>query len=201
MKQILILTAIILAESCAKNVEPVQVVDSSSEETGLPYELTQDKYNELLDAYKLPAQPVYSNGKKVDPENIIDANSNDIEDGWEREIVFKYHEDITNLNTYMSRANVETKLTKAYLNVDTSEYVILSEERKLSFSCGKYFADLSGKDNRDSELRRYFEVDSDSYKFILKRDSAITKVVGGGMDFGIDPEDCDKYKDENLWKQ
>ena len=196
MKQILILSSIILAALCAKKVESAQVDISSSEETELPYELTQDKYNELLDAYKLPDQPVYANGKKVDPENIIDANSNDIEDGWEREIVFKYYEDLVKVNLYMSNAHAETKLTKLYIEGDSSQFKEIAKESNLIFSCLNFLTK-----NYDDSLLQILEEDKDHKDFILKRDSAITKVVGGGMDFGIDPEECDKYKDANLWKQ
>ena len=196
MKQILILSSIILAALCAKKVESAQVDISSSEETELPYELTQDKYNELLDAYKLPDQPVYANGKKVDPENIIDANSNDIEDGWEREIVFKYYEDLVKVNLYMSNAHAETKLTKLYIEGDNSQFQELFNEANLSFSCLAYL-----KGEIDSDINLFMVKNPENKDFILKRDSAITKVVGGGMDFGIDPEDCDKYKDSYLWKQ
>ena len=196
MKKVLILSSIILAASCAKKVESAQVDISSSEETELPYELTQDKYNELLDAYKLPDQPVYTNGKKVDPENIIDANSNDIEDGWEREIVFKYYEDLVKVNLYMSNAHAETKLTKLYIEGDSSQFQELFNEANLSFSCLAYL-----KGEIDSDINLFMVKNPENKDFILKRDSAITKVVGGGMDFGIDPEECDKYKDANLWKQ
>ena len=151
---------------------------------------------ELVEKYNLPPQPVYPNGVKVDPRNIIDVNNNDIEDGWERLIVEKSHGDETRVNLYMARAKSDTILTKGYISGDTSQYAEAFEEWRLSSSCDAYLYE----DNDDSITGEYLYLNEDSsrnrdyYDFTVKRDSNIYKTLGiGGIDFGINPSECDKY--------
>ena len=169
MKKLLILSAIMLVASCAKNVEPAQMVDSSGEETELQKRLVKE--------YNLPPEPdMEENNATI---NGVDINNNLIRDDWERAIVFEFYEDKINMNLHNALAKNTTLLNNYYEDMNIDEYAKASKESKYIIECAGYFYGLNMFNNRD-----LFRKGRDSKKrldYTLNRESEMAQIIGRNL--------------------
>ena len=169
MKKFLILSAIMLVASCAKNVEPAKADVSSSEETELKKSLAKE--------YNLPPEPdVEENNATI---NGVDINNNLIRDDWERAIVFEFHEDKINMNLHNALAKNTTLLNNYYEDMNVDEYSKASKEDQYIIECAGYFYGMNMFKNR--ELFKKGEDTKKRLNYTLKRDSEMSEYLGYGI--------------------
>ena len=174
-----------LVASCAKNVEPAQMVDSSGEETELQKRLVKE--------YNLPPEPdMEENNATI---NGVDINNNLIRDDWERAIVFEFHEDKINMNLHNALAKNTTLLNNYYEDMNIDEYAKASKEDQYILECAGYFYGMNMFKNR--ELFKKGEDTKKRLNYTLNRDAKMSEYLGDGIHGTPDSKlesICQKFK-------
>jgi hypothetical protein len=187
MKQILILSAIMVVASCSQKIENAQLAASSSEETELQKHLVKE--------YNLPPEPdVEENNSTI---NGVDINNNLIRDDWERAIVFEHHEDQLLINLNQEYAKLNYKLNSLYDSKKFKELRASEPKIRELIGCAFYFGkDGLGSDNLDRMPVSTYE----RYVYQQQRDSEMLKGLGGvsGFDTLMLSKICQKYRLETV---